>query len=144
MENLREQFAGMALQACLSNSSLLTALNENAVKQGHSLDEELAINIVGAVDALINELNKPKEGGDKYVRPAYAMPIETFILMMGTTSSVKCRVRSACAGHDIENVGQLIRLGKFKFLKSRWVGKKSIWAIEDQLQKYGLLEEWLH
>ena len=144
MENLREQFAGIALQAYLSNPYLLKALHEKAAKEEHSLDEELAMNIVETVDALINELNKPKKEDEKYVRPAYTMPIETFILMMDTTSSLQCRIRSACNVHDIENVGQLIRLGKFKFLKSRWVGKKSVWAIEDQLRKYGLLEEWLH
>lgn len=144
MENLREHFAGIALQAYLSNPYLLKALHEKAVKEELSLDEELAINIVETVDALINELNKPKKEDEKYVRPAYAMPVETFILMMDTPSSLQCRIRSACNVHDIENVGQLIRLGKFKFLKSKWVGKKSVRAIENQLQKYGLLEEWLH
>jgi len=143
MENLREQFAGIALQAYLSNPYLLKGLHRNAVEEGRSLDEELAMSIVETVDALINELNKPKKEDEKYVRPAYTMPIETFILMMGERK-VQCRIRIACNAHDIENVGQLIRLGKFKFLKSRWVGKKSVWAIEDQLRKYGLLEEWLH
>lgn len=144
MENLREHFAGIALQAYLSNPYLLKALHEKAAKEDLSLDEELAINIVETVDALINELNKPKKEDEKYVRPAYTMPIETFILMMDTKSSLQCRIRSACNVHDIENVGQLIRLGKFKFLKSKLVGKKSVRAIENQLQKYGLLEEWLH
>lgn len=144
MENLREHFAGIALQAFLSNPYLLKALHEKATKEDLSLDEELAINIVETVDALINELNKPKKEDEKYVRPAYTMPIETFILMMDTKSSLQCRIRSACNVHDIENVGQLIRLGKFKFLKSKLVGKKSVRAIENQLQKYGLLEEWLH
>lgn len=144
MENLREHFAGIALQAYLSNPYLLKALHEKAAKEDLSLDEELAINIVETVDALINELNKPKKEDEKYVRPAYTMPIETFILMMDTKSSLQCRIRSACNVHDIENVGQLIRLGKFKFLKSKLVGKKSVRAIENQLQKYGLWEEWLH
>lgn len=70
MENLREQFAGIALQAYLSNPYLLKALHEKAVKEELSLDEELAMNIVETVDALINELNKPKKEDEKYVRPA--------------------------------------------------------------------------
>ena len=91
------------------------------------------------IDKVIELLEQAKvllvevEDGVRFSTGVNAMPVTSLNLTKN-----KVRFENVCANADIITIGDLLKLGKTKFLRFRDVGNKTIDEVSDALEQLGV------